>query len=377
MNPELDFIRPNLTRAVQFYTHQMQRLLKAHSDAFPVYTRGGGWVVDLDGQISGYEGYLPGQLWILYRMTRDSWFRDMAERTTRALEPLKTERKAPHLGQIFLPSWKRWYDFSAEPVVNAVVIEAGRTLAKRFQPEGGYLPAASGESVLHIESLLDVPLLFHAARHTGDPYLLMAARSHVDTVRRCLLRGDGSTAEEALFEVDGGQFLRELHRAGWRSDSCWARGLASAIYGFTAVFAYTQNSRDLASADNCARFYIEHAPEHGVPPYDFDDPEPPARSTHPPPSWQAGVVGARQRRARLQPRLALPPVCPAHPRDAHFCRIPRLRRPWLGRPAQARRPRRRELHPGRLLPARNHLGSLQIRPVREIGITKGTEGNEG
>jgi unsaturated chondroitin disaccharide hydrolase len=276
MNPELDFIRPNLTRAVQFYTHQMQRVLKAHSDAFPVYTRGGGWVVDLDGQISGHEGYLPGQLWILYRMTRDSWFRDMAERTTRALEPLKTERKAPHLGQIFLPSWKRWYDFSAEPVVNAVVIEAGRTLAKRFQPEGGYLPAASGESVLHIESLLDVPLLFHAARHTGDPYLLMAARSHVDTVRRCLLRGDGSTAEEALFEVDGGQFLRELHRAGWRSDSCWARGLASAIYGFTAVFAYTQNSRDLASADNCARFYIEHAPEHGVPPYDFDDPEPPA-----------------------------------------------------------------------------------------------------
>jgi unsaturated chondroitin disaccharide hydrolase len=277
MNPELDSIRPNLTRAVQFYAHQMQRLLEAHPDAFPVYTRAGRWVVDPDARTTGYEGYLPGQLWLLYRMTRNPWFHDMAERYTRALEPLKTDRYAPHLGQVFLPSWKRWFDFSGEPVLNQVVLDTGRTLAKRFVPESGYLHNPANPAILSIESLLDVPLLFYVAQKTEDPHLLHIARSHVETVRRYLVRGDGSTAEEALFEVDGGQFLRELHRQGWRSDSCWARGLAIAIYGFISVFSYTHSSQDLVTAENCARYYLEHTPSHGVPPQDFDQPEPSMR----------------------------------------------------------------------------------------------------
>jgi unsaturated chondroitin disaccharide hydrolase len=274
MNTDLDSIRNNLTRAVQLAANRMQRLLEAHPGHYPLQTRGGRWQLEHDRRVTGYEGYLPGMLWLLYRMTRSDYFHRMAERYTRALEPLKTDARALHLGQIFLPSWKRWYDFSGEPVVNAVTIEAGQTLARRYIPEGGYLHAPSGEATLQIESLLDAPLLLHAARETEDHALLLAGRSHIETVRRCLVRGDGSTAEEALFEVDGGQFLRQMHRQGWRSDSCLARGLAAAVYGFTSSYGYTQNPHDLGTAESCARYYIEHVPEHGVPPYDFDDPEP-------------------------------------------------------------------------------------------------------
>jgi unsaturated chondroitin disaccharide hydrolase len=277
MKPELDSIRPHLTRAVQFYTHQMQRLLETYPDTFPVYTRGGHWIVDPDARTTGYEGYLPGQLWLLYRMTRDVWFHDMAERYTRALEPLKTDRYAPHLGQVFLTTWKRWFDQSGEPVLNQVVMDAGRTLAKRFVNQSGYLHEPTDPAVLSIESLLDMPLVFYIAQQTEDPHWQHMARSHVETVRRYLVRGDGSTAEEALFEVDRGQCLRELHRQGWRSDSCWARGLATAIYGFTSIFSYTHSGHDLNTAENCARYYLEHTPEHGVPPNDFDEPEPPNR----------------------------------------------------------------------------------------------------
>jgi unsaturated chondroitin disaccharide hydrolase len=274
MNTELDYIRPNLIRAVQFGAYQMHRLLELHPGKYPVTTRGGHWVVDLDEGLSGYEGYLPGQLWILYRMTRDILLRDAAERLTRDLESLKYDRRTPCLGQVFLPTWKRWYEFTSEPVLNQVVIEAGRTLAERFLPQVGYLHAQNGAATLNIDSLLDLPLVIYAGRQTEDTRLLDIARCHSETARRCLVRGDGSTAEEALFEVDSGQFLRELSRLGWRSDSCWARGLAAAIYGFSTIFTYTQDARDLNTAENCARYYLEHTPEHGVPPKDFDEPAP-------------------------------------------------------------------------------------------------------
>jgi unsaturated chondroitin disaccharide hydrolase len=260
MNPELDSIRPNLMRAVQLYTHQVRRLLEAYPDAFPVYTRGGRWVIDTDTPASGYEGYLPGQLWLLYRMTRNTWFYEMAERYTRALEPLKNDRNTPHLGQIFLPSWKRWFDFSNLPVLNEVVVQAGRTLAASFIPGGGYLHAPTNPARLQISSLLDIPLVFHAAQQTEDPHLQHVAHMHMTAVQRHLVRGDGSTAEEALFEVDSGQFLREMHRQGWRSDSCWARGLATAIYGFSTAYVYTHNSRHLLTAENCARYYSSTRP---------------------------------------------------------------------------------------------------------------------
>jgi unsaturated chondroitin disaccharide hydrolase len=65
-----------------------------------------------------------------------------------------------------------------------------------------------------------------------------------------------------------------LSHVGWRSDSCWARGLAAAIYGFSSIYTYTQDFRDLNTAENCARYYLEHTPEHGVPPNDFNEPEP-------------------------------------------------------------------------------------------------------
>jgi unsaturated chondroitin disaccharide hydrolase len=274
VDASLDYIRPNLIRAVQLAAHQMHRLLELHPAKYPVTTRNGHWVVDLEEHLSGHEGYLPGQLWILYRMTHDILLRDGAERLTRNLEPLKHDGRTPNPGQVFLPTWRRWYEFSGEPVLNQVIIHAGHSLGERYLPQAGYLHAYNSPSTLHIDSLLDLPLVFYTAQQTEDAHLLDVARCHSETVRRCLVRGDGSTAEEALFEVDSGQFLRELSRLGWRSDSCWARGLAAAIYGFSTIYTYTHDSRDISTAENCARYYLEHTPEHGVPPKDFDEPSP-------------------------------------------------------------------------------------------------------
>jgi unsaturated chondroitin disaccharide hydrolase len=120
--------------------------------------------------------------------------------------------------------------------------------------------------------MMNVGLIFYAARETGDRRLYNIALRHSMTVRRGLVRGDGSTAQEGIFDVDSGEFIRQTTHQGFRGDSCWSRGLAWAIYGFTSCYEYSHDPRFLVTAQACADYYLAHAPSDGVAPWDFNAP---------------------------------------------------------------------------------------------------------
>jgi unsaturated chondroitin disaccharide hydrolase len=154
------------------------------------------------------------------------------------------------------------------------VIQAGRTLAKRFIEKGQYLRSFLAEDSLFIDIMMNVGIIFYAAEQTGDPQLLRTATRHCLTTRKYLVRGDGSTAHEGIFDLTTGEFLHQSTQQGWRGDSSWARGLAWALYGFSNAYRYTRDARFLTTAINCAQYYMEHTPAHGVPPNDWDEPSP-------------------------------------------------------------------------------------------------------
>jgi unsaturated chondroitin disaccharide hydrolase len=159
-----------------------------------------------------------------------------------------------------------------DPALNAVLIQAGRTMALRFREKGAYLRSFVSEDSLFIDIMMNVGIIFHAARETGDQQLFDIATRHSLTTRRVLVRGDGSTAHEGLFDRETGEFLQQTTHQGFRGDSCWARGLAWALYGFATVYRYHNHARFLHTAEMCADFYLTHAPADGVVPWDFDAP---------------------------------------------------------------------------------------------------------
>src|SRR5204862_4799740 len=69
-----------------------------------------------------------------------------------------------------------------------------------------------------------------------------------------------------------GAFLRHSTQQGYRADSCWSRGHAWALYGFTNAFEYSRDPRLLSTAEACADYYISHCPSDGIPPWDFNAP---------------------------------------------------------------------------------------------------------
>jgi unsaturated chondroitin disaccharide hydrolase len=155
-----------------------------------------------------------------------------------------------------------------------VVIGAGQTLALRFKEKGQYLRSFVADESLFIDIMMNVGIIFYAAKQTNDDDLWRIANQHCLTTRRTIVRGDGSTSHEGIFDLQTGEFLRQSTHQGWRDDSSWARGLAWALYGFGTAYTFTQDVRYLNTAEACANFYIERTPEHGIPPNDWEEPEP-------------------------------------------------------------------------------------------------------
>jgi unsaturated chondroitin disaccharide hydrolase len=263
-----------IERAFDFAARQLRHLIETYPDYFPMYTQNGKWKHSGEAWTNWCEGFLGGQLWLLYEHTREDYWRAKAEHYSRLIEHRKTDRTVHDLGFLFWSTYKRWYDLTGDPAIQQVVIQAGQTMGLRFKERGQYLRSFVADESLFIDIMMNVGIIFYAAQQTNDADLYRKALQHCLATRKYLVRGDGSTAHEGIFDVTTGEFLRQTTHQGYRGDSSWARGLTWALYGFGTAYTFTRDTRFLQTAEACANFYIERTPPNGVPPNDWDEPNP-------------------------------------------------------------------------------------------------------
>jgi len=263
--------------AFRFAQQQVRKLIEAHPDFCPMYTSNGRWKHEGPSWTHWCDGFLPGMMWIFHKRNGGSaatgkYWLEQAIRYTTSLEPRKHDRDVHDLGFLFMSTYYRWYQLSHDQKLRDTIIEAGKTLSLRFKENGQYLRSFVGEDSIFIDIMMNVGIIFYAARETGDRRLRDIAQSHCLTTRRFLVRGDGSTAHEGIFDVETGEFLRQATQQGYRGDSCWSRGLAWSLYGFSNSYEYSRDPRYLETAEACADYYITHSNSDGIPPWDFNAP---------------------------------------------------------------------------------------------------------
>jgi len=300
--PEID--RELLEETLTFAERQVRRVCEAHPGFYPMYTEHGKWMHERVTPSHWCDGFLPGMMWIFHRRAADgspekAFWKDKAIEYSRALEPRQFDAEAHDLGFIFLSSYYRWYALTREPALNDVLVQAGRTLAQRFKEKGQYLSSSVSDDSLFIDLMMNVGIVFYAARETGDRRLRDIATRHALTTRRYLIRGDGSTAQEGIFDLETGSFQRHTTHQGFRPDSCWSRGLTWAFYGFGACYEATRDPRMLETASSCADYYLTHTNADGVPPWDFQ--APPDTRTHEDTAAAAVAASGLLRLCRMLP----------------------------------------------------------------------------
>ncbi len=269
---DLAELKPRLQRTFDLFAAKVGASIDRNGEFFPSYTSGGKWRHEGELWTDWCAGFYTGIMWLCYQRIRHDWWRENAERFSRLLEYKKQDRNVHDLGFIFLNSYKPWLDLTGDPDKKAVLIEAGRTLALRFQPKGEYLCSFIGPQSLFIDIMMNVPIIFYAARESGDDELKKLATTHCRTTERTLVRPNGGVAHEGTFDTETGAFLHQSTHQGLSGDSDWTRGLAWSLYGYGTVYTYTGDPADLAVAERNADHFIERCPEGLVPPWDFDAP---------------------------------------------------------------------------------------------------------
>jgi len=253
-------------------------LTSAHPDQFPLYTRDGRWVVDGEAWTNWCEGFLGGQLWMLSRRAPDAasrpGFRSAAEHYSSLLEERQHDDSVHDLGFIFWSTYRRWFAETGDTSLNDVIVQAGRTTARRYRPVGKYMPSFREPGSLFIDIMMNIHMAFYAAQQTGDDGLAEVATRHCLTTRRHLIRGDGSASHEAMFDTDSGDFRAQTTQQGYSDSGSWARGQAWALYGFGTVFRFTGDRRFLDTACATADFWVEKTRNQLIPPNDWEEPSP-------------------------------------------------------------------------------------------------------
>ncbi len=287
----LNDYKSQLQSAFDFSQKQVRHLIEQHPDFYPMYTVKGKWKHDGEKWTHWCDGFLGGQMWIFYKHTHDQYWVSNAIRYSKPLEPRQHDRAVHDLGFIFFSTYRRWLNMLTETAdanplatvpgdakgIDDVLIQAGTTMSLRFKEKGQYLRSFVEDASLFVDIMMNVGIIFYAAEKQKQrgklkeaKELLRVANAHCHTSIRTLIRGDGSTSHEAMFNLETGECQKQTTHQGFRGDSCWSRGLAWALYGFCTSYGFTGDSAYLDASELCARYYIQHTPESGVPPWDYD-----------------------------------------------------------------------------------------------------------
>jgi len=114
-----------------------------------------------------------------------------------------------------------------------------------------------------------MPLLYWADAQGRQDRPAEAATRHATQLRDHIIRPDGSTYHTFYWNAISGQPLRGATQQGHSDDSCWARGQAWGVLGFSIVYRHTIDASFLDAARRCADYYLAHLPADGVPVWDL------------------------------------------------------------------------------------------------------------
>jgi unsaturated chondroitin disaccharide hydrolase len=227
-----------------------------------------------DGANVGWTtSFWPGMLWLAHELSGDEAYRVAAAGHVRSFADRVENRidlDTHDLGFLYtlggVVPWRRTGDAVAR---RSALAAAGHLLARVLEPAGiiqawGDLsdPRQRGRTI--IDSLMNTPLLFWASHASGDPRYAAAATRHAAQLRDNILRPDDTTFHTFYWDVATGVPVRGETEQGSADDSCWARGQAWGIYGFTLNHLWTGDGSFLHAARRCADYFLAHLPSDGV-----------------------------------------------------------------------------------------------------------------
>lgn len=249
------------------------------ADSFPRNITPGNKEWNLVGVRDWCSGFWPGVLWYAYEYSQDPEILAGAEKFTAPLKEIAYTPADNHdVGFMVYCSYGNGYRLTGNEEYKTILLAAADTLATLYNPKVGTIlswpemvPKIGYNTI--IDNMMNLELLFWAAKNGGDKNLYDIANSHAQKSMEHLVRPDYSIYHVILFDEATGEFKKGITHQGYADESMWARGQGWGIYGFAMAYRETGNEAYLETSIKLADHFLERLPEDGIPYWDFDDPK--------------------------------------------------------------------------------------------------------
>lgn len=227
-----------------------------------------GYYTDAESIYWWTNGFWAGMLWQLYHATGNQLFKKTAEFSEKRLDSaldgfINIDHDA---GFLWLHTAGANYRLTGNARSERRLIHAATTLAGRYNPDLEIIRAwneqwmkgydSAGGAI--IDTMMNLPLLYLATEITGDPRFKSIAMRHADTMLKYMLRSDGSSNHQIVFDINTGELIANPGGQGYESGSSWSRGQAWAVYGYALSYLHTKETRYLDASKRAAAYFMEN-----------------------------------------------------------------------------------------------------------------------
>lgn len=243
-----------------------------------------GWNVRKATAEEWCSGFWPGILWMDYIASGDTVLLRPARGYTESLRGIAYRPVFDHdIGFLMMCSYGKGYEVTRNDDYCQVLLASADSLATLFNPVVGTLLSWPREvKPRHwphntiMDNMINLDLMFWAAKHGGNPLLYDLAVTHAMTTMRHHFRSDGSCYHVAVYDTISGDFIKGVTHQGYADYSMWSRGQSWAIYGYTMVYRYTHKQVFLDFAQKVTDIYLKRLSETSddmIPVWDMDAPD--------------------------------------------------------------------------------------------------------
>ena len=230
------------------------------------------------------SGFWPGVLWMDYMASGDTTLLRPARGYTESLRGIAYRPIFDHdIGFLMMCSFGKGYEETHSDDYRRVLLASADSLATLFNPIVGTLLSWPREVERQhwphntiMDNMMNLDLMFWAAKHGGNPLLYDLAVTHAMTTMRHHFRPDGSCYHVAVYDTLTGDFIKGVTHQGYADYSMWSRGQSWAIYGYTMVYRYTHKQVFLDFAQKVTDIYLKRLAETSddmIPVWDMDAPD--------------------------------------------------------------------------------------------------------
>lgn len=225
------------------------------------------------------SGFWPGVLWYAYESSGNEEIKKAAEKFTLPIKTIAFTPATDHdIGFMVYCSYGNGYRLTGNKDYKEVLLSAADTLATLYNPNVGSIlswPSKKGQYAHNtiIDNMMNLELLFWAAKNGGDQRLYDIAVSHAEVTMKHLVRKDNAVYHLGEFDDVTGAFIKGHAHQGYADESMWARGQTWGVYGYAMAYRETGKREFLDTSIKLADHFLNRLPEDGIPYWDFDDPK--------------------------------------------------------------------------------------------------------